>query len=181
RFVVAADTFGHDMIIGSDLLHALGFQFYDESNKEFFPLPSLHTAVKCHTTKNPPIRILNTTRVRPKESKIVKVRFNGNVECPYLMEPAESLSDDIRIESALVDGAEGEVPWLVHNGSPFTIDLEDGAILGFASEVRHVVGEQSFVDDGPTIAINSCKQADDEGDLPFSLTLSTPTESDEKY
>uniref|UniRef100_A0A1I7XYE4 Peptidase A2 domain-containing protein n=1 Tax=Steinernema glaseri TaxID=37863 RepID=A0A1I7XYE4_9BILA len=35
RFVVTADNFGHDMIIGSDLLRVLGFQFYNVKNNEF--------------------------------------------------------------------------------------------------------------------------------------------------
>ncbi|KAK0413959.1 hypothetical protein QR680_007081 [Steinernema hermaphroditum] len=179
RFTVAADTFGHDMIIGTDLLEQLGFEFFDRRNGCHHSLSSLHEIDRSPRNQQTPVRIMLTTRVQPKESKVVKVHFDRKKDALYIMEPRHINDDTTRLESALVGNDTEVVNWLIHNKSQTPIHLESESILGYASEVERIFDNNLSVspEEGTSDRVFTCFSREDDGDLPFTLQLQDSTSS----
>ncbi|KAK0425659.1 hypothetical protein QR680_009306 [Steinernema hermaphroditum] len=155
RIVVAADTFGHDLIIGTDLLDRLHFELYNREDKEHLSIPSLSLLPpnRRQRRQNEPVRVLHTTTLPPHSKKLVSVAFppeNGQI---YVLEHTDTLNGTVDTDPALVGPmSKTSQPWTVYNTSDKAIRLEEGAILGYAAQIEKIYGEEGPHTTQPTAA-----------------------------
>ncbi|KAK0393816.1 hypothetical protein QR680_000417 [Steinernema hermaphroditum] len=104
RFFVTANPFGHDVLLGTDILSRLGFMLVDKLNNEFIPL-----IAKTEQQSTPVSAVTATSNARKPPSKETKRHFPAKIRHPH-KEPERAIADRWRnARSAFIDDAHPRV------------------------------------------------------------------------
>ncbi|KAK0404346.1 hypothetical protein QR680_017410 [Steinernema hermaphroditum] len=180
RIVVAADTFGHDLIIGTDLLHRLHFELYNREDKEHLSIPSLSLLPpsRHQRRQNEPVRVLHTLTLPPHSKKLVSVSFPAQNGQTYVLEHTDTLNCTVDTDPALVEPmSTSSQPWTVYNTGDKAIRLEEGAILGYAAQIDKIYGEDRQRNKPSyTHSVGVINSGEDASDMPFTMAGGSPVD-----
>ncbi|TKR69579.1 hypothetical protein L596_021719 [Steinernema carpocapsae] len=171
-FRIAADSFGHDLIIGTGLMDDLGFELYNRNTSQHMSLPSLSEPLRFRHKNAPssPVRILKTTGIRAHGAAEIEVDFDCKSGGLYVLEPPATLHADWRPPSALVlTQSSDKIMWTIQNTSHQAMVLEQNMDIGSASEVAEVIGEREGPELHAAVHHILTQQADDDSELPFTM------------
>ena len=181
------------LLIGTDLLSPLGFQFRQQREGIWEDLlsRSVEGAVSSPESKEgeekhhlvttedrPTVRNLQAIRLPPRHAKFVKVQVDDNRGFPMsLFSPADAsvMEKQLQIQESVVDlGGTDSIVIMVENHSCEPVILQAGDALGTVEEVKPAIDERTGKDETGRSGQSRSDTCSRRGDTCYNLNGESP-------